>query len=94
MFLGPVARVGDLVFFPKCGVYPIITGGPLWWDSYRPLAHVFDFIPCPKGALIITGSITFIDTFRPVARLGDFAYGPKCKFGIIFTGALQFLQGP
>jgi hypothetical protein len=94
MGLGPVARVGDFVYFPECGKYPIFSGGPLWFDSYRPLAHMFDGIACPGGAAIITGSLTFVDTFRPVARLGDIAYGPACQFGIIVSGSMRFLQGP
>lgn len=88
----PVARIGDMVYFPKCGVYPIVSGGP--WIDQTPVAHIGDVVACPTMGIIISGAMTFIDAGRPVARIGDIVVSPKCKIGIIISGDPMFIQGP
>ena len=87
----PVASMVDLVYYPDCGIYPIITGGP-WINTYRPIAHIFDLVAVPGGGAIITGDPMLLDAYRPVARIGDLAASIDCGFGIIITGTPNFLD--
>jgi uncharacterized Zn-binding protein involved in type VI secretion len=85
-----VARKGDLVFFPKCGVFPIVGGNPMFLDIGQPLAHIGDGIAC--GGVIISGNPKFMDGGRPVSHFGDKGVCPKCGTGIIITGSPLFLD--
>jgi uncharacterized Zn-binding protein involved in type VI secretion len=91
----PVARIGDLVYFPCCGCRPLVTGDYRFIDKGRPVSRIGDRVSC--GARVITGARRFIDKFRPVARIGDLAAvcccGTSCCTGRIITGDYRFLDG-
>jgi len=88
----PVARIGDFVYFPCCGVHPIVTGDPLMIDMGRPVARIGDRVSC--GGPIITGTWLWIDRFRPVSRIGDLAICCciTCCTGRIITGSPKLIN--
>ena len=88
--MSAAAHVGDMVFFPAKGTYPIGSGGPMWVDQGRPVAHIGDIVICPGvPGVIISGAPRTIDSGRPVARIGDHAYSPDCQIGVIISGNTQ-----
>jgi uncharacterized Zn-binding protein involved in type VI secretion len=92
MGAGPIARIGDKVYFPKCGVYTIISGSSNFMENWSPVAHVGDAINVPGLGIIIQGSSTLIDGGRNVARIGDKAFSKKCGTGFIISGSPSFLE--
>jgi len=83
----PKSQIGDSVFFPKCGVYPLISGNPLWVNSFRPQCCIGDKVACPGGATVITGDSFCTISGIPTSGIGDKCFGKKCKIGIIITGS-------
>ena len=82
-----MAHLGDMVYFPGYGVYPIVTTCGKWCDAGRPIAHIGALVACPgMPAVVLTGAPRCLDVGKPVSRVGDLAYSPKCKFGMIITG--------
>jgi uncharacterized Zn-binding protein involved in type VI secretion len=92
MGTGPVARITDGVFFPKCGVYPIVTGSPLWVEAGMPVAHIGSMVACPGGGWIIQGSLTLLNSGIPTARLMDAAVSVKCGGGVIISGSPLWME--
>ena len=94
MGCGPVACVGDFVYFPEVGtMYPLCTGNCMFLNCGRPVCHVGDFIACPGGGVVCTGSVQSIDGGRPVSRIGDDCISPDCGPGVICTGSPQLMCG-
>lgn len=92
MGAGPICCIGDWVFFPKKGVYPIVSGNCSWLTTYRPNSCVGDIVACPGGGVMITGACGCLISGRPQCRIGDLAYSPKCGIGIAVTGNCSHIQ--
>jgi uncharacterized Zn-binding protein involved in type VI secretion len=93
----PVARKGDMVFFPKCllgpNKWPIFTGSGKFTEIGKPVARVTDKVNCPLAKpIIMTGSGTFSEDGQPVAVVGDEALCPKCGKGYIVEGSPKFTE--
>lgn len=64
----PVARVGDRVWCPLCGVGVIVSGSPTEILDGRPVARVGDMTTFGP---ILTGSPYIFLDGRPIVRVGD-----------------------
>lgn len=87
-----VARVGDLVKCPKCGIGVILKGSITQMVDGRPIARLGDRHSFGK---IISGSKHFLVDGRPAARIGD-RVSCKCKgksVGRIIKGSKTLLVG-
>jgi hypothetical protein len=81
------SQVGHSVYFPKCGLYPIASGGTMCLNELMPQSRIGDKVSCPGGAFLITGDALCTDTMIPTCGIGDLAFGPKCKIGIVCRGS-------
>ena len=87
MSLVPKSQIGHLVYFPKCGVYPLITGTSLWLNSYSPQCCIGDLVACPGPGVVITGDPLCRSSFRPTSGIGDICVSPVCGTGVIISGS-------
>jgi len=87
MGITPKSQVGHVVFFPKCGVYPIVSGGNMCLNMLMPQSRIGDKVSCPGGAVLITGDALCTDNLIPTCGIGDIAIGPKCKVGVVCSGS-------
>ena len=90
--VGPVARQLDMVLFPRCGTYPIITGSPLWLEAGLPVAHMGSMVACPGGGWIASGSMTLLNSGIPTARLFELAISIKCGSGFIVSASPLWME--
>jgi len=90
----PIARIGDMVYFPECGsAYPILSGDPVFLALGSPVARVGDKVAVPGGGFILEGDLIFWALGSPVARVGDVAMSTDCGEGVIISGDMLFIDG-
>jgi len=90
--VGPVARQFDMVMYPSCGAYPIVTGNPLWLEAGLPVAHLGAIVACPGGGWIASGSMTLLNSSIPTARLFELAGSIRCGAGFIMTASPLWME--
>jgi uncharacterized Zn-binding protein involved in type VI secretion len=92
MGMGPIACYGARVYFPKCGMFYVISGSPNFLEGGLPVARVGDLVNAPGFSIIVQGSSTLVDGGQPVARIGDKAISTSCGSGFIVSGSTSFME--